>query len=319
MSKNTHVSTLGIFYLLFTFVSCSNQTKVNHLSEFELYGNVKSCKHFDYDVTDDKGVLHKKEDGRKQYLYIFNEKGYIEEKDVIYPEFNRVKKIYYTYDENDLLNTENCHWENVDKNIPYNEEICILDNEEFTRLEGDYRTIYKYNEGEKKEVATYNIEDGTLLKKSVYTNHSSQILKINYYNGGGELSSYDTYEYLDDGVIKTNTFAQSFLGVTDFLICSRYYKNNRLIKWSESVFEGGRGLVQRESEIIYGRNSLVEKTLKGKWVMGYLYRKEHTKGIEDNFEYEYFFDDKGNWVKMIEYKGDARIPVRVEDRVIEYY
>lgn len=318
--NNGHICIVGVIFSLFTFVSCINEKKINHLSELNLTGNVKSCKHFDYYVTDNTGSLWKTKDGRKYYSYDFNKDGYIEQKKIFYPDVNIMNIINYTYDNKCLLKEEDSYWENIDSTKPYRSGVSFLDNEDMVAPEVNLYTVYKYESGKLKEIVNYKTEDGSLRKKSIYMSRTNKVSQIDYYNGDGERHSYETFEYLNSGVVKRNFYLLKFWTETDYLVRSECYKNDQLIKRTVSSINGALGVVYYDADVEYNKDGLVKKVSKGKWILGNLVNStEEFNFVKEDFEYEYFFDDKGNWVRMIEYKGNAKIPVRVEDRMIEYY
>ena len=57
------------------------------------------------------------------------------------------------------------------------------------------------------------------------------------------------------------------------------------------------------------------ETSKETYFKGLLIKGEESNG--DVFEYKYTFDNKGNWIKVVEYKNT--IPIKMRVREIKYH
>lgn len=267
-------------FLLILVVFSACSEKQNSLDELNLKGKVKEVVHMGYDVVDKYGILEKSNDEYIKYLYSFDENGFLIDK--IEQEKNNGRSSLWKYQYN-----------YYDDGRLYKEFI------------NDAMTVYNYENKILKDANTY-YANGTLLKKVVYIMSGGKVIREEEYDDKGNLYNFDINNYRGDYWEKEKwTIADG----TEELITTESYNNKNLIKRVSHY-------ARQTSEIFYNEENLVVKTINGKWIMDNLmsYRE-----IGNVYEYEYFYDDMGNWIKRIEYKGTAKIPQRIEVRDIFYY
>lgn len=265
--------------LLMIIVFSACSEKQTSLYRFNLKGCVKEVAHVGYNVIDKYGTLEKSNDEYIKYLYSFDENGYL------------INKI-----EQERSNGRGSSWK---YHYDYDDgRLC----KEF--INGTM-TIYNYENQMLKDTRTY-YENGTLLKKVVYITSGGKVVREEEYDNKGNLYNFVVNNYKGDFCDKE---IWTIIDGSEELITTESYNKENLIKRVSHY-------ARQTSEIFYNEHNLVVKTINGKWIMDKLGSYKETGNV---YEYEYFYDDMGNWIKRVEYKGAAKIPQRVEIRDIVYY
>jgi hypothetical protein len=188
--------------------------------------------------------------------------------------------------------------------------------------------------------------DGSILEKSLkeYNLKGIEIKAIEYNSDGEEKSAY-SYTYNDEGVEIESIYRwndDSGKGSTKWvkeydnngkIICVKTYSfdklfNIRKYKYNEDglilnwITESPNGQKIYERDYVYDNKKKVQETVED---------KEGTKKYKYNdnlniveyeesgnvYKYDYTYDKKGNWTKIIEYRNT--IPVLRKERSITYY
>lgn len=272
------------------------------------------------------------EDGKlfniTEYKYLYNQ--IIESSQTYeFSDFTSINKGLYKYDTNNNLVS-----------------ITFYRNGEF-----DEKELLEYNE--LGDLIEYKIIDdsGNITKKITkkYLNHllvyekdvnkSRTIEKIfRYNNSGGKTYSMDNYQIRDDNEshlsefnieYKNNLRSKEYMyrnGKLNYTVHYEYLNENVskiLIKNSDD------NSISSEEVILYYPNSnkIIEKIKKDKESTlkqsldknGNIMELQITRISSDSevYSYEYFYDNIGNWTKIIEFKNT--IPLKIRERTITYY
>ncbi|KAF0236681.1 MAG: hypothetical protein FD181_2585 [Prolixibacteraceae bacterium] len=156
-------------------------------------------------------------------------------------------------------------------------EYDSLGNEIFTS------TLYK-SEGD---------EDIQFIEKSLF--EQGVIKRINYLRNG-ELSGIETYEF-SDGKIQTETYYSEKYPQNNSIIEYKYFPDNS----KEILIKDKEGEILKE----FDKN---ENLVRLKII--------NTDGKIEDYTYEYSYDGKGNWIKIIEFRNT--IPIKIRTREIHY-
>lgn len=268
--------------------SCSNNSFTdNDLTKDNLRGNVVSIVTIVYDAKQKFGEIVKDEVQtnllQKNFIKTYNNKGYLLE---FIPLFGMEPLIHYKmyYIKEGIIEYYDC--------LELNGEL----NSKF---------IHKYDQnGKLDKICKYN-PNGEL---EFETNH--------YYNPSGDLFQtikiddnpiITQYEYIGDSIMIAEQFFHKGLGVPNILIDLKKFKNDKLFEKTtrdkeKSTYEYNKfGDISREYVNSYRLDTM----------------------LSFNIEYEYTYDEIGNWVKLIKYatlnNSDRIIPASVTLRDIVYW
>jgi len=175
--------------------------------------------------------------------------------------------------------------------------------------------IFEYEKGEIKFISNYD-KDGILKGKTVFITEGNDI-REQYYSSDGKPSSYFKIHTYDLNGNKVKRVEKQNDSQFDTIF---YDKNNRI----SEIQENGR------LSKVYYRDDLsiqVVKVVEDKDIIPTVVveydsngnvTKEYWRGkLSRSYEYEY--DGFGNWTKRIEFAGEAKIPVAIIERIIDYY
>jgi hypothetical protein len=173
------------------------------------------------------------------------------------------------------------------------------------------KTIYKYDtQGNVLEKSNYNSE-GNITKKIIYNDLESVCYSYGYRKGMAEKDFYEKYNKKHN-IIKREEYAH--YDRKDSLCTKytyRYDDREKLIEECHYSYKGCYGNTS-DSEI---KNSFIydDKGNLTKKICEYQHREKEIK------TYEYKYDSKGNWTWKTMYEGEAKLPVIIAERIIEYY
>jgi hypothetical protein len=270
--------------------------------EFGLKGKVKSVATKHYEAIDKFGSISKGKEGvlAGDTLLQFNNNG------------NLVKRCFYYAHDGGYLN--DC-------------ETLTSDNDNNKITSGSFTYGYYVTKYDNKrnliETNHYRLEDGNLAYKEMHKyNENGNLIETNYYSSEGKLESqriykYDTKQNLIEEVGDNNNGIQHKL---------KYKYDDRGRQIEQYGYNKFETLVYK---LIYEYNNRDEIVKDFKY---YYDDKEneyhsewdyvtywHSDFIHKSF-YEYTkYDNKGNWVERITYEGEAKIPMSITERTIEYY
>lgn len=185
----------------------------------------------------------------------------------------------------------------------------------------DYKEIYNYNSiGQKINCISYNL-DGSLKEKYFwkYDNLKNNIEFSKYYpNGSLRYKSVNQFDNLGNKIVEISyigsgaMFAKYVYGydIKKNIVKKSIYGYNNALYYDYTYDFDTNG------NLIYEFDSISQK------INTYEYEKNDKVKANENgfiFSYEYSYDIKGNWIKRIEYRGEAKIPALITERLIEYY
>lgn len=211
-----------------------------------------------------------------------------------------------------------------------------------------YKLIYEYNENG-LPVRLYEIAaDGEITEKEDWKYKNSKLSTKNEY---GDNPMRYKYLYDVNGRLIEETDIFSFQDNYDFSYTKRYeYQNNNIVKeihFNDSIqsavedkiyngfklvetihiFGGTDGSRFKKTVTKYNEGKISKETVEDK-------KKTVTKEFDENenitrllyqfknnqtdeYIYQYTFDDRKNWTKIIEFRNT--IPLKIRNREIEYY
>ena len=183
--------------------------------------------------------------------------------------------------------------------------------------------IHEYEKGEIKLISHYN-KDGILSAKTAYITEGNDIREQRYLSDGELndqffLRSYD----LNGNMVKEIwKYHNDPLDTREKLYY--YDKNNRIIEIRDnySLIKATYGDDFAKHPVkIENVDSETDKTTRIKGFEfdsnGNTVKKYFNGKLSRNYEYEY--DEFGNWTKKIEFKTEGKIPEEIIERIINYY
>lgn len=225
------------------------------------------------------------------------------------------RKKSWTKDENIWFNKEG----NYEKLQTINSDGSVFENYVF---EYDDNNILRSIEKSNNDKPT-----GTI--KFTYNNDNKLILKTSYYSDK-TVESSTSYKYDEKSRIIEDITNEKDDEGNDILRAKNTYsydENNKLTNWTESFFDekeniihnylyDENGILIEETSNNYS-NEVVEKTTFEYDKSNKLIRKTIERGVYTTIVYEYEYDQKGNCIKILEYKGEKLI--FIYEYKISYY
>lgn len=292
--------------------------------KFEDY-SVKSNFNLKYDISGNN--IEKSDRNRSSIYFLYKQNKIVEKNETRFYQEGRVNlKYIYLY--------------NNDGNIM---KITIYRNEILWE-----KLIYEYNENG-LPIRLFEIDaDGKITEKEDWKYNKDKISSKNEY---GDYPTKYNYLYDENGKLIEETTTHTFLDNSKFRYTKRYeYQNNKILKevhFNDSIQTAVKDYIYNGLKLIKtinifsGKdNSRFIKTVTeyndGKTSKETIEDKEKTviKEFDENenvirlfyqfnnnqtdeYIYQYTFDDKKNWTKIIEFKNT--IPTKIRNREIEYF
>jgi hypothetical protein len=184
--------------------SClNNKTEINNdLNKQNLKGRVHRVTETLYTASEMKFGEISKIDKMQEFIYLYNERGYITENSMTNPFSSKFYKTTYKYNNSENL-VEECSFI-PEKDVPESRTTNIYNDKSLMKeticygTDGtlNYRYLYKYdNKGKKLQDDAFNSE-GKLLKKVIYKNDDSEnLIEECSYSAEGKLRRKITYKY----------------------------------------------------------------------------------------------------------------------------
>jgi hypothetical protein len=290
------------FVLLQTLISCSDN--YNSLKRENLYGNVKQITETTYEAEfkfgeAKKGILKNKK------VLKYDESGNRTEKNEYDAEGNVGYKESYKYKNDKLIEDVTYHrnelWLKV--NYKYNDKGYKILEKRYsvlTFLCG--KRTFKYDDsGNKIEENRYNSK-GILNTKIIFSfDKKGDNIEESIYNADGSLNFRRTYKY-DDRGNKIETKGYNKDGVLEVTGTDDYDDNGNKI---------GRNLYGAEGELISSEIFKYDER------QNLTFKSDENRIEKIKIEYQYEFDETGNWIKKIKVLNDN--PIIIIQRVIKYY
>lgn len=256
--------------------------------------------------------------------------------------------IYFLYNQNKIFETnETLFFEGGSVNL---KGIPLYDNDGNIIKISTYRNdilfeklIYENNENG-LPVRLYEIDgDGEITEKEDWEYNNTKLITKNEY--GHYTVRYD-YLYDVNGKLIEETTTYSFFSFTkryeyqDNLIVKELHFNDNIQTAEEDKIYNGLNLVETINIFKGKDNSKFVKTVtkynEGKIVKKIVESEDKTVITEfdenenvtrllyqfinnqtDEYVYEYTFDDRNNWIKIIEFKNT--VPLKIRNRIFEYH
>lgn len=311
-----------LIYTLFSFNYINAQQRQKDIEKENLKSRVKSYTQFAYKALLDSGEI-KKGDRIHRYMSdnrtIFNKNGGTIEKEFYSPDDDLNHRYENKYKNDNLIGTHSYYSGKLVK-----------------------KTSYKYDQKNNiTETKMYNPKQELLFRYTYQYNNAGNKIKNYWYDQEGNLLEHETFSYNKKGeLLEIRKYEKKYLKQKGVY----HYKNG--FKYETTNFFKKDGSVKKKNVSVY--NSINKKTeiysYQPKDVLTnvniYKYngngeiieRKSHSSDgmigynteesrqqieFENVYTFEYKYDEKGNWIKVIQYKN--YIPIKIIERQFEYY
>lgn len=290
---------IGLFFSHITLAQ-------NDRENLQLNANVKSLKTIDYRVVEHFGEV-KKTDIIQGVNLLFNESGLITIQKNYGANGTPIDQSSSVYDENNSIVEQNIS----DKTGKLIGRMTFDYNDFFKRT---YKSVYKF--------------DGSLSSRSAYSyKNKTQLKEIVTYDSHGKKKDLQEFDYHKRKMTKEVTTINPKSNLTSNF--KKYDKNENLI---ESINYDVLGDVKTNITFEYDeKGNMIESKYfeKDKLAtkrnliynnIGFLVEEKVTYPLIEKIDiinYSYNFDDKVNWVQMIEYMNS--VPIRMKERTISYF
>ena len=318
---------LGIVVIGLIIIGCyscgserNNDKKENDLREYELVGNVKyeligNVKKVTIEEyeADRFGKIIKKGISNITYSVSFNKDG----RKIVIEEYLIPCVKFFKYDDKNNLIEKYVKSEETSKDVlidrrKYDDKNNCIESIIYN-INGDIagKWIFKYDEKDRLiEESWYSeeslfLESGSLSHKWIYKyDGKGNKIEDNLYNSDGYLCDKHIYKYDEKG----NNTEYFWYDSDGKLLEKTIYKYDKKGNNTESYSYDSEGILYVKEQSKYNNKNL--KTVYKYYVKGY-------EVIEFIHQYEYQYDKKGNWIKMIVYEN--KVPKTITYRTIEYY
>lgn len=270
-------------------ISCSNPNGKSW-NEYGLKGHVKTCKHIGSRVDYVNGE-YVRTGNIIDNIYEFNSDGLIVKFCIVNSDelLNKLSfSIHYKYDENGvLLETENFSYDGTFSS----------------------KTLYKYNGTLLMETNSYD-DFNYKFKQETFNYDSNGLLLNQYLYRDSSLKEYCEYSYRYGSLFLKKVYDAKY---NTLRFASRYENGKEVV----------RELTTGDNMYIYyNENDLPSSIRNGKLYMNSFDVSSddivQVEGFSDA-SYEYKYDSYGNWIEKVEFVGEGKIPMRLEQRIITYY
>ncbi|MDR1199525.1 MAG: hypothetical protein LBK94_11055 [Prevotellaceae bacterium] len=303
---------LSFVLIILTVAQVAAQDSKNGWENDKLKGKVKSIEYHWYDAIDKFGEITKGEkifsiDGH--LFKKFDNNGNVIE-DAMYGStggfFSR-----YKYDDKGNRIEEMCYYEDnySDRNLRH-------------------KTIYKYDDkGNQIEISCYK-PDGNLSYKEIYKYDGKRnLIEESLYNPDGSFDYKWIYKHDDKGnKIEKNRyksedkiFKYKYDDKGNEIESIEYWSNGELYKTTSEYDDHGNVV---ECSVFQSDGRLNHKIIRKYNDRGNEIEENRYKfdgSLEHKSITEYKYDKKGNWIEEITYTSEAKIPIFIEERIINYY
>lgn len=192
----------------------------------------------------------------------------------------------------------------------------------------NYKEIHLYNEnGNEIESSSYESDGNLSTKRVCKYDKNGNIIESSSYKSDGDLSSKLIFKNDEKGnKIELDSYSSD--GSLNYKFVYEYdYKGNR-IRWES--YDSDNELYSKTSYSYYlNGNKADELYNSGDSRYGFFIKYSRYKYDDNNnlIEYSdtdknvetYSYDNKGNWIEKITYKGEAKIPSIITEQIVEYY
>lgn len=301
------IYTVAILCAMFFVSSCKNEISSDN-KKFGLNRIVKSVQVKTYEVENKFGEIFKDDISEEgNYLALFDAKGNLISITDFDEDGDVNSKMVYEYDaKNRVTKQIEYDWKGrVDFSLEllYQGEYIIK--EKFIRDYGVWLLEYKRNGVEIQEnVLMVNSE---LVEKRKYLESTkARWLYVAYDGTGKEIRTVQCDFDKKGNILKETISRGNEVEVTSYL-------------YNKAGFVTEISTTSCKSEARYNEKNL-PVYIKG----GLFYHNTEVHLIpnsnheEDIYYFEYEYDDKGNWIKQIVYKGEMKDPYTLSERVISY-
>ena len=259
----------------------NKDSATNDCAKLGMSQNVQSIKVSIYEAKENFDKIEKgelKEEGH--YYIVFDENGCLSESSSFYSSGKHISKKRYEYKDNKL-----------------------------------YKETF-YFRGKLSNTTTYEYDGKHLRSKLEVDNDDNKTMRFEHINNGEHITEFVRYE----NDVKKAVFKCKVIGnqteIIAYNLNGQPSGHHRIEEYDE------RG---RQTKLIWEGNPCEVKYneqglpiyLKNAYVSGgFVYFSPFKKDDIRTFEYEY--DEKGNWIKRIEYEGEKISPISISEQIITY-
>lgn len=202
---------LPLLLALFAF-SANAQLPSNNWQQFNLNGKVQHMKEYNFDESDDAGVIKK---GKLNTIteYWFNKDGYLLEELVTNPDSIMLFKSIYTYDDTKLLLGKDIFFDKgpstIQTRFKFSPEGKLLEETQFRSRNLEFTTQYEYNKAgylAQKNILNWVYPDQSFKETFKYDDKGRLVEK--YTDRVGVEYHREFYSYDENGVITKTGYAK---------------------------------------------------------------------------------------------------------------
>lgn len=276
-------SNILIIVLLVTSCDRVNKEEKNDMDIFNLEGKVKILNETSWKVSQVKGIITKGERATMLYSYSFNPKGNLTENGTFWVNGNLFEKETFDYDKNGR-NIKKCRYDSSGNLTT--KWICNYDND------GNLM----------EDTLFWNTKQ--FISRNLYKYEKSKKIEEKYISATGEVIRITLYKYDKNG----NQIESITIYPKENKERKTLFKYNSQGKPIEENRYNVNGALKIKLTLKYDNlNNLIEK---------YCQALDGSFNSKSTFLYSNF-DSHNNWLKCITKRNN--IPIRITERVIEYY
>jgi len=292
-----------ICLIILSYLSAMSQQSSN-INEYNKNGKIKSIRTISYEAIQKFGEIQK---GRRSNEFMKYDQQ-------ITIDYAKKKCIIKNLSSNDKLEfsfvMEFDNKGNITKETYYDS----------TSIQGTYQ-INKYDKvGNITESIVFN-PNGSIFTKITCKYKNGKKISLDYYNSDGDLFKKNTFKYNSSGnLIELNDYNSDGSIFTQQLF--EYDNNNTLINMTSYKYPNNKNRISYASNDKWETKFYTRYNNKGLEIENIIYNPDGTisgegSPLKNAKEYEYEYDQKGNWIKKIVYIKNGRALYIIE-RVIEY-
>ena len=297
-----------LLFIIISFNSCNNKKIKNGWEEDKLKGKVKSYTQFSYEALErfgkiEKGALIKDIFANLQNNY--DEVGNLIERNT-FREGSIVDiedKDTYKYDKKS--NKVEAKSYSSDGSLSYKETFKYDENNNMIEHNGyssdgslSYKETFKYDENNNMIEQNNYSSDGILTSKETFKyDEKSNNIEANYYSSDGSLTYKFTFKYDENNnMIEKNGYSSD--GRLDEKCAYKYDEMGNISEYL--LYDSDGSIILKVTEKYDDKGNMKESC-----------------SDENKREYEYEYDNVGNWIKQIVYLNKK--PIKIYERSYQYY
>lgn len=311
-----------LIVILFYFINMNAQKGQRDTEKENLKNKVKSYTQHGYKALLDLGKIKK---GKKQYRNtanyrtVFNKNGDVLEREFYSSDSTSSRIIKNKYNNDVLIEAYSYYSRKLVKktSYKYDQKKNIIETKIYKPTEELlFRYIYQYDNARNKTESHWYDQEGNLLEHENYTYNKKGALVENKKYNDEYLKQKFIYQYKNGRKYETTEFYKEDTSLNKKKV-SVYNKNNKIVEkytyLPEDVLTSIRIYSYNEN------NDIIKVKIHTSDGMIGFDTEESRQQIEFEtiYTYKYQYDEKGNWIKVIQYEN--KMPKKIIERHFEYY